>query len=69
METSLRALLIGFCLSCLLVIAKFLGIQVTWQVALLPLLIPLAITLALIINIVALDGIQDIKNEMEDKRK
>lgn len=69
MEKSLRALVIGFCLSGILASAKLLGVEFTWSFVLLPFLIPLSIFLALIINIVYLDGIDEIKSEMEDKRK
>lgn len=69
MEKSLRALVIGFCLSGILACAKLLGVDFTWQFVLVPFLIPLSIFLALIINIVYLDGIDNIKREMEDKRK
>ena len=69
MEKSLRAVVIGFCLSLILAIVKFLGVEFTWQFVLVPFLIPLSIFLVLIINIVALDGIEDIKSEMEDKRR
>nr|DAN77300.1 MAG TPA: hypothetical protein [Caudoviricetes sp.] len=69
MEKSLRALAIGFCVSLLLAIFKFLGVEFTWNFVLLPFFIPLSLLLVLIINIVALDGIDDIKREMEDKRK
>lgn len=69
MEKSLRALVIGFCLSLILAIVKFLGVEFTWQFVLVPFLIPLSIFLILIINIVVIDGIEDIKNEMEWKRK
>jgi hypothetical protein len=68
-EKSLRALAIGFCVSLLLAIFKFLGVEFTWNFVLLPFFIPLSLLLVLIINIVALDGIDDIKREMEDKRK
>lgn len=69
MEKSLRALVIGFCLSGILASAKLLGVEFTWSFVLLPFLIPLSIFFALIINIVYLDGIDEIKSEMEDKRK
>lgn len=69
MEISLRALIIGFCLSSILAIAKFLGVDFTWQFVLVPFLIPLSIFLALVINIMVLDGLDDIKHEMEDKRR
>ena len=69
MEKSLRAVVIGFCLSIILAIVKFLGVEFTWQFVLVPFLIPLSIFLALIINYLVLDGIDDIKREMEDKRR
>ena len=69
MEKSLRALIIGFCISGILAIAKFLGVDFPWNFVLLPFLIPLSLLLVLIINIVYLDGIDDIKREMENKRK
>lgn len=69
MEKSLRALVIGFCLSGILASAKLLGVDFTWSFVLLPFLIPLSLFLALIINIVYLDGIDDIKSEMEKKRR
>lgn len=69
MEKSLRALIIGFCLSGILASAKLLGVDFTWSFVLLPFLIPLSVFLALIINIVYLDGIDDIKSEMENKRR
>lgn len=69
MEQSLRALIIGFCISGILAIAKFLGVDFPWNFVLLPFLIPLSLFLVLIINTVALDGIDDIKREMEDKRR
>lgn len=69
MEKSLRALIIGFCISGILAIAKFLGVGFPWNFVLLPFLIPLSLLLVLIINIVCLDGIDDIKREMENKRR
>lgn len=69
MEKSLRSLIIGFCLSGILASAKLLGVDFTWNFVLLPFLIPLSLFLALIINIVYLDGIDDIKSEMENKRR
>nr|DAR64960.1 MAG TPA: hypothetical protein [Caudoviricetes sp.] len=69
MEKSLRALIIGFCISGILAIAKFLGVDFPWNFVLLPFLIPLSLLLVLIINIVYLDGIDDIKREMENKRR
>ena len=69
MEKSLRALIIGFCLSGILASAKLLGVEFTWNFVLLPFLIPLSLFLVLIINIVSLDGIDDIKSEMKDKRR
>lgn len=69
MEKSLRALIIGFCISGILAIAKFLGVDFPWNFVSLPFFIPLSLFLVWIINIVALDGIDDIKREMEDKRK
>lgn len=69
MEKSLRALIIGFCLSGILASAKLLGVEFTWNFVLLPFLIPLSLFLVLIINIVTLDGIDDIKSEMKDKRR
>ena len=69
MEKSLRGLVIGFCISGILASAKLLGVDFTWSFVLLPFLIPLSIFLALIINIVYLDGIDDIKSKMKDKRK
>lgn len=69
MEQSLRALIIGFCLSMVLAIVKFLGVEFSWQFVLVPFLIPLSISLVLIINILVMDGIDDIKREMEDKRR
>jgi hypothetical protein len=68
-EKSLRALIIGFCLSGILASAKLLGVDFTWNFVLLPFLIPLSLFLALIINIVYVDGIDDIKSEMEKKRR
>jgi hypothetical protein len=68
-EKSLRALVIGFCLSGILASAKLLGVEFTWSFVLLPFLIPLSIFFALIINIVYLDCIDDIKIEMKDKRR
>lgn len=67
MEKSLRVLIIGFCLSGILASAKLLGFDFTWQFVFLPFLITLSINLALIINIVVIDGIDDIKSEMKDK--
>lgn len=69
MEKSLRALIIGFCISGILAIAKFLCVDFPWNFVLLPFLIPLSLLLVLIINIVCLDGIDDIKREMENKRR
>ena len=69
MEKSLRALIIGFCISGILAIAKFLGVDFPWNFVLLPFLIPLSLLLVLIINIVYLDGIDDIKRERDGKRK
>lgn len=69
MEKSLRALIIGFCLSGILASAKLLGVDFTWSFVLLPFQIPLSVFLALIINIVVIDGIDDIKSEMKDKRR
>ena len=69
MEKSLRALIIGFCISGILASAKLLGVEFTWNFVLLPFLIPLSIFLAFIINIVYLDGLDDIKREMKDKRR
>lgn len=69
MEKSLRGLVIGFCISGILASAKLLGVEFTWNFVLLPFLIPLSLFLVLIINIVALDGIDDIKSEMKDKRR
>lgn len=69
MEKILQAVVIGFCLSMILTIVKFLGVELTWQFALVPFLIPLSIFLVLIINIVVIDGIDDIKREMENKRR
>ena len=69
MEKSLRALVIGFCLSGILASAKLLGVEFTWSFVLLPFLIPLSLLLVLIINIVTLDGIDDIKRKMKDKRR
>ena len=69
MEKSLRALIIGFCISGILANAKLLGIDFTWQFVLLPFLITLSINLALIMNIVFIDGLDDIKRKMKDKRK
>ena len=69
MEKSLRAVIIGFCLSMILAIVKFLGVEFTWQFVLVPFLIPLSIFIALIMYFIALDGIDDIKREMEDKRR
>ena len=69
MEKSLRALVIGFCVSLLLAIFKFLGVDFPWNFVLLPFLIPLSLLLVLIINIVTLDGIDDIKRKMKDKRR
>ena len=69
MEKSLRAVVIGFCLSMILVVVKFLGVEFTWQFVLVPFLIPLSISLVLIINFLVIDGIDDIKREMEKKRK
>ena len=67
MEKSLRAVVIGFCLSMILVVVKFLGVEFTWQFVLTPFLIPLSISLVLIINFLVIDGIDDIKREMEKK--
>lgn len=69
MEKSLKAVVIGFCLSMILAIVKFLGVEFTWQFVLAPFLIPLSISLVLIINVLVIDEIDDIKREMEDKRK
>ena len=69
MEKSLRALIIGFCISGILASAKLLGVDFTWQFVLLPFLITLSINLALIMNIVFIDGLDDIKSKMKDKRK
>ena len=69
MEKSLRALIIGFCISGILSSAKLLGVDFTWQFVLLPFLITLSINLALIINIVFIDGLDDIKSKMKDKRR
>lgn len=69
MEKCLRVLVIGFCLSMILAIVKFLGVELTWQFVLVPFLIPLSIFLVFIINIVVIDGIDDIKREMENKRR
>nr|DAN27660.1 MAG TPA: hypothetical protein [Caudoviricetes sp.] len=69
MEKSLRTLVIGFCISLLLAIFKFLGVDFPWNFVLLPFLIPLSLLLVLIINIVTLDGIDDIKRKMKDKRR
>lgn len=69
MEKSLRTLVIGFCISLLLAIFKFLGVDFPWNFVLLPFLIPLSLLLVLIINIVILDGIDDIKRKMKDKRR
>jgi hypothetical protein len=69
MEKCLRVLVIGFCLSMTLAIVKFLGVELTWQFVLAPFLIPLSISLVLIINFLVIDGIDDIKREMEKKRK
>lgn len=69
MEKSLRALIIGFCISGILASAKLLGVDFPWNFVLLPFLIPLSLLLVLIINIVTLDGIDDIKRKMKDKRK
>lgn len=69
MEKSLRALIIGFCISGILAIAKFLGATFTWQYVLLPFLIPLSVFLVLVISIVVIDGIDEIKSEMENKRR
>lgn len=69
MEKILRVLVIGFCLSMTLAIVKFLGVELTWQFVLVPFLIPLSISLVLIINFLVIDGIDDIKREMDGKRK
>lgn len=69
MEKSFRALIIGFCLSGILASAKLLGVDFTWQFVLLPFLITLSINLTLIMNIVFIDGLDDIKRKMKDKRK
>ena len=69
MEKSLRALIIGFCISGILASAKLLGVDFTWQFVLLPFLITLSINLALIMNIVFIDGLDDIKSKMKDERK
>ena len=69
MEKTLRVLIIGFCLSGILASAKLLGVEFTWSFVLLPFLIPLSLLLVLIINIVTLDGIDDIKRKMKDKRR
>ena len=65
----MRALIIGFCISGILASAKLLGVDFTWQFVLLPFLITLSINLALIMNIVFIDGLDDIKRKMKDKRK
>lgn len=67
MEKCLRVLVIGFCLSMTLAIVKFLGVELTWQFVLVPFLIPLSISLMLIIKFLVIDGIDDIKREMEKK--
>ena len=69
MEKSLRVLINGFCLSGILASAKLIGVDFTWQFVLLPFLITLSINLALIMNIVFIDGLDDIKSKMKDKRK
>lgn len=69
MEKSLRALIIGFCISGILASAKLLGVDFTWQFVLSPFLITLSINLALIMNIVFIDGLNDIKRKMKNKRK
>lgn len=69
MEKSLRAVVIGFCLSMILAVVKFLGVEFTWQFVLTPFLIPLSISLVLTINFLVIDGIDDIKREIERKRK
>lgn len=69
MEKCLRILVIGFCLSMTLAIVKFLGVELTWQFVLTPSLIPLSISLVLTINFLVIDGIDDIKREIERKRK
>ena len=69
MEKSLRAVVIGFCLSMILAVVKFLGVEFTWQFVLTPFLIPLSISLVLTINFLVIDGIDDIKREIEGKRK
>lgn len=69
MEKCLRILVIGFCLSMTLAIVKFLGVELTWQFVLVPFLIPLSISLVLIIEFLVIDGIDDIKREIEGKRK
>lgn len=69
MEKSLRALIICFCISGILASAKLLGVDFTWQFVLLPFLITLSFNLALIINIVFIDGLDDIKSKMKDKRR
>ena len=69
MEKCFRVLVIGFCLSMTLAVVKFLGVELTWQFVLVPFLIPLSFSLVLIINFLVLDGIDDIKREMERKRR
>lgn len=69
MEQSLRALIIGFCLSLLLAIFKFLVATFTWQFVLLPFLIVLAFNLILVLIVLIGDAVSDIKHEMEDKRR
>nr|DAV68538.1 MAG TPA: hypothetical protein [Caudoviricetes sp.] len=49
MEKSLRALVIGFCLSGILASAKILGFEFSWRFVSLPFLITLSLNLGLII--------------------
>jgi hypothetical protein len=49
MEKSLRALIIGFCLSGILATAKILGFEFSWRFVSLPFMITLSLNLGLII--------------------
>lgn len=49
MEKSLRALIIGFCLSGILASAKLIGFEFSWRFVSLPFLITLSLNLGLII--------------------
>lgn len=50
MEKSLRALIIGFCISGILAVAKILGVEfMTWRIVSLPFLITLSLNLGVVI--------------------